>query len=140
MPVNIGKPYDDVQERQRRRKIQAVKEGVKRAVWFCDSFGLDLISVAFKSKAGESVCINYDESAQHVNASSDDGSSDVEVMILYLLDKFGISDAFYHELSMVNPLLPRSYLIKHVINSSIIIQRLPAPVAIVHSPGSFGTK
>ena len=32
--------------------------------------------------------------------------------ILYLLDKFCVSDEFYHELSMIENGLPRSYLIK----------------------------
>ena len=27
--------------------------------------------------------------------------------VLYLLERFGISDQFYHELSMINPSLPR---------------------------------
>ena len=32
----------------------------------------------------------------------------------YLLDRFGVSDQFYHELAMVHPELPRSYHMKNL--------------------------
>lgn len=50
--------------------------------------------------------------------------------ILYLLDRFGISDQFYHELSMLNEHLPRSYEVKlarAAISSVVEIKRLPTP-------------
>ena len=50
--------------------------------------------------------------------------------ILYLLDQFSVSDEFYHELSMIQPSLPRSHTIKAArasINSNIKLERLPAP-------------
>ena len=34
------------------------------------------------------------------------------LQILYLLDRFGVSDLFYHELAMVNLFLPRSHSVK----------------------------
>jgi hypothetical protein len=40
--------------------------------------------------------------------ADDDNNNQAAYAILYLMDKFGISDQFYHELSMVNPFLPRS--------------------------------
>ena len=46
--VNTGKGLDEVQERQRRRKISALHEAGKTALWFCDSFHLDLLKITFK--------------------------------------------------------------------------------------------
>ena len=48
------------------------------------------------------------------------------------MDKFSISDQFYHELSMVLPSLPRSYKVKQertALNKSLRaeIKRVPAP-------------
>lgn len=135
VPINVGKSYDDVQKRQKNRKIKLIRDGVKRAVLFCDSFGLDLLSISFKSKAGQPVVINYDETSTQqctsTPACSDQEVSDgAESVVLYLLDKFGISDEFYHELSMVQPFLPRSHLVKRIrekINRTILIFRLPRP-------------
>ena len=138
IPYNNGKPLDEVQERQRRRKVHAIKEGVKKALWFCDSFGLDLLSVSFKSKAGRSVTLDYQVTpVPHEPQSQSSSADNQELAILFLLDKFGISDEVYHELSMANPFLPRSYLIKRVrerISNSIVIKRLPMPYLGCYRP------
>ena len=50
--------------------------------------------------------------------------------VLYLLDRFAISDQFYHELAMINPSLPRSYQVKkarNLLTSNVKIKRLPKP-------------
>ena len=43
--TNRGKGLDEVAERQRRRKILALRESCKRALWFTDSFNIDIISL-----------------------------------------------------------------------------------------------
>ena len=52
-------------------------------------------------------------------ASQTDSDADMsrEERILYLLDKFCVSDEFYHELSMIENGVPRSYLIKQCKNN-----------------------
>ena len=50
------------------------------------------------------------------------------LLILYLLDKFGVGDAFYHELTMIDKSLPRSYSIKQArkeYNSRVELQPIP---------------
>ncbi len=52
--------------------------------------------------------------------------------VLYLMDQFSVSDKFYHELTMILPTLPRSYMIKDVqttLNRSLKTQilRVPGP-------------
>lgn len=57
--------------------------------------------------------------------------------VLFLLETFDVSDAFYHELSMILPQLPRSYKVKRMrsdISSSIDIIRLPEPVFGAYRP------
>ena len=109
--------------------MAALREGIKDALWFCNSFGLNLLSVIFKSKAEKLVEIHYDK-ASDSNFDEADKTDDQVLAILYLLDRFGVSDQFYHEVSMVNPFIPRSYVIKRArerINSMVAIKRLPQP-------------
>ena len=47
--------------------------------------------------------------------------------ILYLLDSYGVSDDFYHELSMINNSLPRSYRVKNLrksLSSNVNIKQI----------------
>ena len=62
--LNAGQGIDDVKERQRRRKMMALREGCKRALWFADSFNVDLLRVVFQSrKTREPINIVYEEGA-----------------------------------------------------------------------------
>ena len=50
--------------------------------------------------------------------------------VLFYLDRFAVSDEFYHELSMIHSSLPRSYLVKQArtrMNAAVNIKRLPKP-------------
>lgn len=50
--------------------------------------------------------------------------------ILYLLDRYGVSDEFYHELTMVCKCLPRSHRVKALrrqISETVPYIRLPSP-------------
>ena len=129
--MNTGKGIDEVKERQRRRKIMALKESCKKAMWFADSFHLDLASVIFRTrKSKEVLSLDYTQLDPDVPSSSSNSSNNTLYQVLYLLDRFGVSDEFYHELSMVNPTLPRTYTIKHArerISSFTEIKRLPQP-------------
>ena len=46
--VNIGKGIDEVAARQRRRKVCALRESCRSALWFADTFKVDLLKVAFQ--------------------------------------------------------------------------------------------
>lgn len=78
----------------------------------------------------EQIKLHYSPSTSSsiVSATSDQQSKIDEV--LYPFDAFNVSDEFYHELSMVVPHLPRSYLIKqrrNEISSNVPIKRQPRP-------------
>ena len=58
--------------------------------------------------------------------------------VLFLLEKFDVSDEFYHELSMILP-LPRSYKVKRLrsdISHSVDIKRVPEPAIGAYRPVS----
>ena len=55
----------------------------------------------------------------------------------YLLEKFGVSDEFYHELSMLHPQFPRSYKVKGArkdISECIDLTPLPPPFSGAYRP------
>lgn len=138
---NRGKGIDEVGKRQRRRKITAIKESCKKALWFLDSFNVDVTNIFLKTrKSKEVIALGYESTVSqlsqeqvHVSHSSESFQASLSASIdeiLFLLDCFGVSDEFYHELTMIHSSLPRSYLIKErrkIISSNVPIQRLPHP-------------
>uniref|UniRef100_A0A1X7T1F4 Uncharacterized protein n=1 Tax=Amphimedon queenslandica TaxID=400682 RepID=A0A1X7T1F4_AMPQE len=52
-PSNTGKSIDEVGERQRRRKLMTLREASKKALWFLDSFNIDVQSIIVKTRNNE---------------------------------------------------------------------------------------
>ena len=80
----------------------------------------------------EQVEVSYEDSPGPSSSlsTSTEGDQMAIHQVLYLLERFGISDQFYHELTMTNPTLPRSYKVKRAresISSQIELKRLPQP-------------
>ena len=80
----------------------------------------------------EQVELSYEDSPGPSSSlsTSTEGDQMAIHQVLYLLERFGISDQFYHELTMTNPTLPRSYKVKRAresISSQIELKRLPQP-------------
>ena len=133
--INTGKSVD-VQSRQKRRKLALLKESCYTALRFADTFNIDLLSVVLRTrKNNEIIKIQYQQNNEKevipAQTTTVDSSSITTLQqVLYLLDKFAVSDEFYHELAMLFPSLPRSYLVKETrkrISNSISLERLPAP-------------
>uniref|UniRef100_A0A1X7T8Z9 Uncharacterized protein n=2 Tax=Amphimedon queenslandica TaxID=400682 RepID=A0A1X7T8Z9_AMPQE len=131
--INSGKGICDVEARQRKRKIATLKESCKNALWFTGTYDINLVDISYKSSDDKKLVLKYNRSplpsitADSV-AEAAEGHGSQE--ILDLLDRFGVSDEFYHELTMLYPELPRSYLIKKE-RSKIVattdIRHLPKP-------------
>ena len=147
--LNAGKGINQVGDRQRRRKISQLKESCQRALWFTQSYHLDGVKVIFQISGTEekleipltlplaSTSTTTSTSTTALATASTSTTSLATVsghekvqQTLYYLDRFAVSDEFYHELAMLNHELPRSYLIKKeraCLNSSVELQRLPSP-------------
>ena len=119
-----------VRDRQQRRKITELKTKVEKALWFAKTFGLDLQSVSLLDESGKSHTITYsDEKKKSFKDLPEEEQKKVK-NILFVLDKFCIGDAAYHELTMSDggEDLPRSYLIKQCkddLNKLCHIKRTP---------------
>ena len=102
-----GKKFHEVGKKQQTRKAQC-------ALWFCENFGLKLSSIKLQDEKGTISSLNYDqEFPPNISDLSCDDQSNLE-KVMFLLDKFCVSDEVYHELTLVSEELPRSYLIKQL--------------------------
>ena len=112
-----GKHISETTNRQ--RTLKAFLTRAETALWFSRAFGLHVESLRVtEADTGKTYKVNVETKAQKSGECSNPvtniNDSDMEKVeqILYLLDKFCVSDEFYHEFSRIENGLPRSYLIK----------------------------
>ena len=97
---NNGKTINEVGERHQRRKLKELKTNVEKALWFTETFGLSLNSVTFSGKDGPKHTLSYEKSAKKSFKDLPEEEKDKLKSVLFILDKFCIGDAAYHELTM----------------------------------------
>ena len=124
---NSGKPVDEVSARHKKRKLAVVRNNAVEALSFAESYVWSdfRYALTLRTSSGESVSLPL----------SDDTAAQAELeetevcQVLYLLDRFGVSDAFYQELSMqFESRLPRAHKVKAVrteLNETVELIRIP---------------
>ena len=131
LPVNRGKEFHKVGTQQQRRKLVSLKEHASKALWFADTFGLLPTKLTFKTKLGNKVSVPLNDDSPGRSTGFKDLSQEDKLKIQqlsFILDKFSVSDVFYHELKMLNNDVPETKLIIQARNdmSSIFeINRVP---------------
>ena len=138
-----GKNISDVTKKS--RTLKCFLSRAKTALWFAESFGLNITSInVTEKKTGIVHSVSVDGCDQPNTSTSTAGTGDAQQPsgfdalskdekdkveeILFLLDKFYVGDEFYHELSMIVESLPKSYLIKqrrNQLNKLCVISRTP---------------
>lgn len=126
---------NEICDRQQRRKLKELKTHVEQALWFAETFGLKLQTVSFVDEKASIYSMNYStEGGKKSYQDLPEEEKQKVQSVLFVLDKFCIGEAAYHELTMVadRGSLPRSYLIKQCkedLNKLCHITRTPgAPV------------
>ena len=112
--------------------MKKLETEAQKALWFSKTFGLTPKCLTFSSNEGKDFSVNFQEK----NQSSDFYSMSPEQQdkirkLVFLMDRFCISDAAYHELTMVHNDMPRSYLLvqcRNDVNNLYEIERLPGNV------------
>ena len=131
LQFNHGKLYDDVQERQKQRKVKTIKTAIEQALFFLQCFGFLLDKIVLRStEKHEVVNLNYlcPPATGSESEEDEDDLPDSVKETLYLLERFGVSDECYHELAMLHPQLPRLYKIKNARRDiTLEIELLPLP-------------
>ena len=112
--INKGKQIEDVSPRQARRKVAQVTTLSKQALWFAQSFGLELEFIQFRKVASQSpLTVQLDDHSQSDTPQPPIHDDHDRIhQVLYLLDKFAVSDEVYHELTMLCSDLPASHIVK----------------------------
>lgn len=106
--VNTGKSYDDLGSRQKRRRLSQFKRAADAALWFGESFGLVPAQLTvWTSQNDEAISIPLSGTSTPMPDTQPAREVDefCAMQTLYLLDRFGVSDEFYHELTQVCNLL-----------------------------------
>ncbi|KAL9977503.1 hypothetical protein ACROYT_G014911 [Oculina patagonica] len=126
-----GKKFHELGAKQQGRKLCHLKNKAQCALWFCKSFGLELNQITLQDEEGLSHNLNYrtpmSSPCTYANLIIREDKNKVE-QVLFLLDKFGVGDEVYHELTMVFEGMPKSYLVKQLrsnVNKTYHIERTP---------------
>lgn len=128
---NKSKKVSEVGKRQKCRKLHQFQSFVEEALWFAESFGLIPQYLSVSTDMNESMIVPLSEQTKY---SVDE---DTVRQTLYLLERFGVSDQFYHELSMAYPSLARSYKVKQLrrdVGSEVDVVSLDQPYDGAYRP------
>ena len=101
------KSWDEYSTRHKRRKLEDISNKAKHAL-NDDQFAVE--SVTLRNK--ETGAVQLVETSITARRENKENNSECLEQVLYTKERFGISDAAYHELSMVSPQLPRSWKLK----------------------------
>ena len=105
--INFGQVVEHVGVRQQRRKISHFKDATEAALWFAESFGLipeSITAHTIHSQDQLTISLGQDtevNSAKIQKPSVREVDEFVALQTLYLLDRFGVSDECYHEMTQV---------------------------------------
>ena len=116
---------------QTNYSLRSFKSEASKALWFAEAYGLLPHTIKCTSKTGKNVNFSLNSSFRDL----DQENKHHVRQLLFILDKFAISDAAYYELSAISPDLPRKYLIiqeRANLNKLFHIERSPG-----NTPGAY---
>lgn len=112
--VNTGRKYQEVGAKQKKQKLAHFQKAADAALWFGESFGLVPAQLTVQSSAiDEAITIPLGDSSTPLpNAQPNirEVSEFSAMQTLYLLDRFGVSDEFYHELTQACHIIGLDFL------------------------------
>ena len=109
---NSGKPLADISEANKARKINEFKSKAETALWFAESYGLTPSYLKLQSSNGKDIKIDFkatSSSSSYQQLPNDEKQKIKD--LLFILEKFNVSESAYRELTMFSDDLPRKYLI-----------------------------
>ncbi len=127
---NKGKPISQLKMRQIFNKLKELKSNAQVALWFINSFGMTLKTLEVEDDSGKTHNLNYRSRTSNSNGNLSDTEKEKVKSLLYILDKFGIAQEGYHELTYHSDSLYKSYLINSVkIPKAVVIWKKPRSIA-----------
>ena len=122
MYIHSGKPYEELGERQQRRRRQQIKENIVNHTSALKEIGLDVVSMKLQttnSKNDIDLRVKPISSYCRETDKVDPDDKDKENSVTFMTLKNGISMTNYHELSMVFKDLPRSHKVLKYISYNV---------------------
>ena len=99
--VNTGKALEHVSVRQQQRKLTDFRDSAEAALRFAESFGLIPKVLRVRTVHSEDQITIPDCSSDNTTTNTSVREAITALQTLYLLDRVGVSDEFYHELTQV---------------------------------------
>ena len=110
--ANSEKEFSEITENNKSRKIKEFKSKVETALWFVESYGLVPQYLKLESTDGQTVKVHFNPSSS--KSSYQDLPEEKRQKIkdlLFILEKFNVSESTYRELTVFCDGLPRTYLV-----------------------------
>ena len=123
--------FDETGSKNKGRLLNNFAEKSRNALWFAESFGLIPKAIKCESESGKNVQVNLEK--EYSNIEHEDKRKLRE--LIFILDKFCISDAAYHELASSHIELPRKNHIvqeRAELDSMFQIERCPGNIPGVY--------
>ncbi|CAC5386550.1 unnamed protein product [Mytilus coruscus] len=125
------KDFDQLAPKTQSRTLKKLETDAQRALWFSNTFGLTPKCLTMTSTKGKDISLNFQEKkCSDFNCMTLEDQDKI-MKLVFLMDRLCVSDAAYHELTMVHNDMPRSYLLvqcRNGVNKSFEIERLPGNV------------
>jgi hypothetical protein len=134
--ANSGKQFSEITENNKSRKIKEFKSKAETALWFAESNGLVPQYLKLESTDGQTVQVDFNPSSS--KSSFQDLPEEERQKIkdlLFILEKFNVSESAYWELTVFCDGLPRKYLVSQCredINSIYHFERISGNI-----PGAY---
>ena len=134
--ANSGKQFSEITENNKSRKIKEFKSKAETALWFAESNGLVPQYLKLESTDGQTVQVDFNPSSS--KSSFQDLPEEERQQIkdlLFILEKFNVSESAYWELTGFCDGLPRKYLVSQCredINSIYHFERISGNI-----PGAY---
>lgn len=125
------KRFEELTPKTRFRTLKKLESDAQRALWFLNTFGLTPKCMTLTSAKGKDISLDFKEKECCDFSSMSPEDQDKIRKLVFLMDRFCVSDAAYHELTMVHNDMPRSYLLvqcRNEVNKTFEIERLPGNV------------
>ena len=125
-----GKLINEVGKRQQERKLKTLQTRAEQALWFVESFGLQLDTINVVDSLRKPHSLSFKEREPKAYKDLPTEQQQIVQQYKYIMDKFCVGEGTYHELTCCpgGEQLPRSYLIrqcKEELNKLFYIERTP---------------
>jgi hypothetical protein len=107
--ANSEKEFSEITENNKSRKIKEYKSKAETALWFVESYGLVPQYLKLESTDGQTVTVDFNPSSSKYSYQDLPEEERQQIKdLLFILEKFNVSESAYRELTVFCDGLPRT--------------------------------